>query len=442
LDDARSVRTDAARHAARLEGQIEVVEKTSQKANVPASEVSRLIDEGEKMIEGPSVGDSGALISFLRDFVGKLRSLIRNAEEGVGDLSRLRFERNSLIKEEQKAATEEKDLAAQLESIRNELDQAREKEREKERDLFELAAKEREARHETATLRGDFEKLTLEEEEFKREIAEAAVLFGKDILLYTDEKVDDVSDRKEQEKEKRELEKVKIRLEEMGSSESEDVLKEYREVSERDEFLERELKDLSSAASSLKELIVDLEKELSVKFNDGVDAINKEFTTLFSLMFDGGSASLIRVKEPVRGNTPLLSDEDSDEPALLTSQKEEFSEGIDIALSIPRKRIKSLVMLSGGERALTSIALIFAMSSVNPPPFLILDETDAALDESNSRRYGDMVAALAKKSQLVLITHNRETMSRAGILYGVTMGGDGVSKVLSVKLEEAVKVAK
>jgi chromosome segregation protein len=82
------------------------------------------------------------------------------------------------------------------------------------------------------------------------------------------------------------------------------------------------------------------------------------------------------------------------------------------------------------------------MSQVNPPPFIILDETDAALDEANSRRYGDMIEALSKKSQLVLITHNRETMSRAGILYGITMGVDGVSKVLSVKFEEAVAVAK
>jgi chromosome segregation protein len=99
-------------------------------------------------------------------------------------------------------------------------------------------------------------------------------------------------------------------------------------------------------------------------------------------------------------------------------------------------------MLSGGERALTSIALIFAMSQVNPPPFIILDETDAALDEANSRRYGDMIEALAKKSQLILITHNRETMSRAGILYGITMGIDGISKVLSVKFEEAALNAK
>jgi chromosome segregation protein len=89
-----------------------------------------------------------------------------------------------------------------------------------------------------------------------------------------------------------------------------------------------------------------------------------------------------------------------------------------------------------------SIAVIFAMSQVNPPPFIILDETDAALDEANSRRYGDMIEELAKRSQLVLITHNRETMSRAGILYGITMGADGVSKLLSVKFDEATAVAK
>ena len=99
-------------------------------------------------------------------------------------------------------------------------------------------------------------------------------------------------------------------------------------------------------------------------------------------------------------------------------------------------------MLSGGERALTSIALIFAVSQVNPPPFLVLDETDAALDEANSKKYGDMVATLAKYSQLIVITHNRETMSRAGIIYGVTMGSDAISKLLSIKFEEAEQLAK
>src|SRR3989344_7330104 len=99
-------------------------------------------------------------------------------------------------------------------------------------------------------------------------------------------------------------------------------------------------------------------------------------------------------------------------------------------------------MLSGGERALTIIALIFAVSQVTPPPFLVLDETDAALDEANSRRYGDMLENLSKHSQLVVVTHNRETMSRAGSLYGVTVGADGASKLLSVRFEEATQIAK
>ena len=111
-------------------------------------------------------------------------------------------------------------------------------------------------------------------------------------------------------------------------------------------------------------------------------------------------------------------------------------------MSLPRKKIHGLGALSGGERALTSIAMIFSMTQVNPPPFLILDETDAALDEANSRRYADMIRELGARSQLIVITHNRATMAAAGELFGVTMGADGVSKLLSVKLEEAEKVAK
>ena len=99
-------------------------------------------------------------------------------------------------------------------------------------------------------------------------------------------------------------------------------------------------------------------------------------------------------------------------------------------------------MLSGGERSLTSIALLFALSQVNPPPFLVLDETDAALDEANSQRYGDMVESLSKYSQLIVVTHNRETMSRAQTLFGVTLGRDDASKMLSLRLEDAEKYAK
>ena len=132
----------------------------------------------------------------------------------------------------------------------------------------------------------------------------------------------------------------------------------------------------------------------------------------------------------------------TDNEKLMENDEEETEEGINIEVILPKKKIKGLMMLSGGERALTSIALLFAISQVNPPPFIVLDETDAALDEANSKKYADMIENLANKSQLILITHNRETMSRAGILYGVTMGRGGGSKLLSVAFEEAIAVAK
>lgn len=445
LDDARANRALAAKKAARLEGQIEVIEKTASQVQVSASRIALIIDERETAL--PAIAEKGvnALLDFIREFFGTLRAVVRSAENDAGNLGALKGERAGLLAAEKEEEKKEIELTAALEKIRAELDALRIEEREKERSLFELASRERDVRHTMTMADTELERVMLVEDEFKRELAEAGVLFGRMILSYADERDVGQVSRIEQEKEKHELEKTKIRLEEMGAAGGEEVMKEYREVSEREAFLERELADLQHAAQSLKTLIEDLNTKLRGKFKDGVDAINVEFAKLFALMFDGGSASLIRVKEAAR-SVPVLSEGGDDDETYSEKNTpispEEFTEGIDISLSIPRKRVKSLVMLSGGERALTSIALIFAMSSVNPPPFLVLDETDAALDESNSRRYGDMVAALAKKSQLILITHNRETMSRASILYGVTMGGDGVSKVLSVKLEEAVQVAK
>ncbi len=274
-----------------------------------------------------------------------------------------------------------------------------------------------------------------------RELGEAGALVGHEALEYKNFKVRDeevlAEPRSAQEERRRKLERNKIKLEEAGASNSHEILKEFKETTEREQFLARELADLEDSAAKLKQLIEELTKTLEVRFGEGVAKINKEFDTFFKLMFGGGGASLTVVKErKLRRGAPEEGEEAGDDEDV------QVEEGIDISISIPHKRVKGIQMLSGGERALISIALIFAMSQVNPPPFLILDETDAALDEANSRRYGDMIENLSKSSQLILITHNRETMSRAGILYGVTMGSDGVSKLLSVKFEEALAVAK
>jgi chromosome segregation protein len=218
------------------------------------------------------------------------------------------------------------------------------------------------------------------------------------------------------------------------------VVKEYDETRERDTFLAREMGDIENSIANLESVVIDLKKTLDERFTTGVEIINAKFGDFFKTMFGGGSAFLSIVIEKRRKKRGEEDEEESDEP--IDEDDRFFERGIDVHVNLPSKKVKELQMLSGGERSLVSIALLFAISQVNPPPFLVLDETDAALDEANSRRYGDMVEKLSDLSQLIVVTHNRETMSRAGVLYGVTLGADGGSKLLSIKFDDAVKVAK
>ena len=148
-------------------------------------------------------------------------------------------------------------------------------------------------------------------------------------------------------------------------------------------------------------------------------------------------------KEEEFPDLPGLSAPLRDQAGLETDATDEDKEeetGVEISVSHPKKRISSLEMLSGGERSLVAISLLFAMSQVNPPPFLILDETDAALDEANSQKYALMLKSLGEKTQLVVITHNRETMRQADIIYGITMSADGISRLLSIKFDDTTGV--
>ena len=233
---------------------------------------------------------------------------------------------------------------------------------------------------------------------------------------------------------RKKIERLRIRLEEAGGVD-EGVVNEYEETQKRDAFLSNELEDLKKASDSLGSVFGDLEKRIEKDFEAGLSKINKLFGDFFHEIFGGGRAEIKLLKPQKKKLSPEEEIEGSWE-----GEAVEEEEGIDIIVDIPRKRIKSLNMLSGGERALTSIALLFAMSTVNPPPFLVLDETDAALDEANSQRYSNMLVELGKKTQLLVVTHNRETMKAADVLYGVTMGNDGVSKLLSIKFEEAEEV--
>lgn len=427
---AASTRKDTlVRELGRLEGELAAEARLAAEASVPASEVKDFSERVIALAEGSKFSD---IIALARQFLSKLSA------GGTSSRADLAARKTELEHELKAVETEDAAVRQEIAALRQKIESEKDQSRDAERELFAAMARRGELEVMLAQTRARRDMLAREDAAFRQDLGEAAALVGREIADYESHPIDlDDEPRSAQEDRRRKLERQKIRLEESGSAGASDVRKEFAEASERDQFLTNELADMDAATQSLNQLAADLTLTLEARFVEGVEKINKAFEEFFTLMFGGGSASLMVVKEK-KARRAAAEDEEAGD----ADDDEDAQEGVEISVSLPHKRVKGLHMLSGGERALTSIALIFAMSQVNPPPFLILDETDAALDEANSRRYGDMIETLAKHSQLIVITHNRETMSRAGVLYGITMGSDGVSKLLTVKFEEALAVAK
>ncbi len=433
-DEGRRIareREVATRELGAVEGELRAHERIVQDVGgtVPAGEARNFAQKVIDEIEGK--GNLQALVVLAKEFLRRI-----TVQAPAHNVDELRHKKSQLEAKLNELRAQEDAIRQAVGSLRAQLESEKDLSREAERELFAAMAKRSELESTMSALRSRQDMLIREEEQYKIELREAGAILGTALRLDGEFTYED-EPREAQGERRRKLERLKIRLEESGLGNMSEVLKEHEETSARDQFLARELEDLESSAQKLNELINELTQTLETRFVEGIGKINTEFDAFFKLMFGGGSAQLTVVSEKRLKRGAAEAGEGDDE-----AEDVEVEEGVEISISLPHKRIKGLHMLSGGERALTSIALIFAMSQVNPPPFLILDETDAALDEANSRRYGDMIENLARKSQLIVITHNRETMSRAGVLYGITMGSDGVSKLLSVKFEEALAVAK
>ncbi len=212
---------------------------------------------------------------------------------------------------------------------------------------------------------------------------------------------------------KRQVDRLRSQLRALGAVNPGAVL-EYEETQKRHQFLSTQADDLQQAGKSLRAVVTELDGIMKRRFTETFKAVAEQFKHYFGLLFAGGTARLILT--------------DPDDPSLT---------GIDIVAQPPGKRMQSLALLSGGERALTATALLFAILAVNPSPLCLLDEVDAALDEANVGRFTQTLKGLSERTQFVLITHNRGTMEMASALYGVSMGDDGASRLISLKLDEA-----
>ncbi len=191
------------------------------------------------------------------------------------------------------------------------------------------------------------------------------------------------------------------------------AIEEYAEVKQRYEYGKAQIDDLSASRDSLSEVIIKLEREMRIQFTRAFDEINYHFKRVFAELFGGGTAEIT-----------------------LTDREDVLNCGIEINVAPPGKIIKSMLALSGGEQAYVAIALIFAILCVNPTPFCVFDEIEAALDEINVARFADYMKRYSEKVQFVVITHRRGTMERADSIYGVTMPERGISRVLVLNLDE------
>ncbi|MFA6486602.1 MAG: AAA family ATPase [Candidatus Magasanikbacteria bacterium] len=253
------------------------------------------------------------------------------------------------------------------------------------------------------------------------------------------------------------IQKLKYQLSLIGGID-EDVTAEYSTTKERYDFLSTQIADLRSASDDLETMIEELDDLMKKKRATEFKKIRKEFDRYFKILFNGGHADLTELYgEPeteegeiagaatnIAGNafdnqSPMEKDINLSDEQPKKKHNEKVLYGIDISANPPGKKIKHINALSGGERTLTSIALICAILNCNPSPFVVLDEVEAALDEANTQRFVKIMAELSRQSQFIVITHNRVTMHAASALYGVTMGTDGISKLLSVRIEDAPK---
>jgi len=207
-----------------------------------------------------------------------------------------------------------------------------------------------------------------------------------------------------------EIEELRQRLERMGEVNLA-AIGEFEELNSRYQFLNQQKQDLEQSMADLQRTIVKLNRICRLRFKESFEEINRRFEEIFPRLFRGGKARLV-----------------------LTDENDYLETGVDIVAQPPGKKLQSITLLSGGEKALTAVSLLFAIFLTKPSPFCFLDEVDAPLDDANLDRFNEMIKEMSQTSQFILITHNKRTMQAAEVLYGITMAEPGASKVVSVRM--------
>ncbi|MCY4244528.1 MAG: AAA family ATPase [Gammaproteobacteria bacterium] len=387
--------------------------------------------------------DGGALRKSLKKLRGRVEATSNAFRECELKLQSLQATRDSLLEQEQRAgerlahllgqeqglsrdlesaAAPGDDAARQLETLlkqkveaEQKLQQARRKVEQLDEQLRAAAAARQQLEQEAQEARGAVEEKRVARQEFvtrQQTLREQMEETGAELK----EVVDALPEDAEAAAWDSRLAAIRRKVERIGAVNLV-AIDEFEEQSQRKEYLDRQSEDLNSALQTLEEAMRKIDRETRTRFKETFERLNGGFQEYFPRLFGGGSAAL-----------ELTGDD-------------YLSAGVTVTARPPGKRNSTIHLLSGGEKALTAVALLFSLFELNPAPFCLLDEVDAPLDDANVERYCETLRSMAQKTQLIFVTHNKITMEAANILMGVTMGEPGVSRLVSVNVEEAVQMA-
>ncbi len=389
-----------------LEGELESLRTKAEALNEEATALKVKVASGsERGSAARQMADQ--MIDQVTELTERLGRLATTREEGTARVAELE---TRLVETSSERAARE----AQLAQVKGVLEMRKTSHAEASTSVreAELALKDVRARLETLT--ANVATMTIREKELELEINNLASLVQERHQVEMQAAIHQYHllpqlGAEAQEK----LKELRAAVEKMGEV-NVTAIEEHKEIAERFEFLSKQKTDLEDSLSQLTEAIAKIDETSRLRFKETFDVVNEKFQQVFPRLFGGGRASL-----------------------LLTSEGPGQEPGIEILAQPPGKKLQSVSLFSGGEKALTAVALIFGIFLIKPTPFCLLDEVDAPLDEGNVGRYNEMVREMSKGSQFILITHNKRTMEVGDMLYGVTMEEPGVSKLVAVKLREA-----
>ncbi|HWQ99248.1 MAG TPA: AAA family ATPase [Candidatus Methylomirabilis sp.] len=442
LDAIAEQRANLREKQAKLHAQVEIARAKGDKAwaALPLSKIIESVEESQKKLNElwKIVESAKPDLERMKSLVGDLRtrheSLVSKLQQPAPEPASKTDPK--IVKDLEDVATQMGELMKRAASVQTELDGWSKKEEGKRAHLFETQRKLNQKRTEAqqAERRANESAVDLARWETRRdaflvELRQHHPDWEKTLNALAQEvgKVDGTDALFPR------LTKVRSQLEWIGSIDPE-TEKEHAETKKRFDFLSTQTADLKGAISGLETVIEELDETIRTRSETAFHAMDREFGKFFKLLFSGGEAKLLQ----------LDAEPEEDEEGNVVEQEARKSGsqevgGIEIQATPPGKRLKNIALLSGGERALTSIALICAIMATNPSPFVVLDEVDAALDEANSKKFADILSQLSDKTQFIVVTHNRATMQQGTVLYGVTLAEDGTSQLLSVKLEDVLK---